>query len=412
MKSVNQWVKAAMASNGYDADLVKGMYPQACTEAGFTIKYKSFMRAIQRSVKSSANDSDILGANIALAKKVQKFQDTNRIERAAFRTVARQENAMEEYNKSLISVIKRFSNTDYSKIHDVTISDGVGIIHLTDLHGGERINLPQNQYDYTVASQRLKIFASEAKVYFNSHGVKKVVIAMTGDIINNDSITDKLLNNSMNRSKATLMMAQLLRQFTLDINEDFAVHITGVSGNESRILPDIGFAENVASHNFDYTILQILKIMFENSKGIEVFECGYNEGVVNIQGKNILLMHGHTTKGTSLEKYVQLVRGRFASGGVMIDYVLLGHLHSTCVGNTFARGASLCGGNDYSQFGLNLDSKASQNLILVTERSINVQMVDLQEVKGVVGYPINVHLEEYNSKSYDKLVRYESVYKV
>ena len=410
--SITKWVRSAMEKNGYDTDIVRGMYDEACTHVGFKIKRKSYMRAIQRSVKHVAQESDILATNVSLARKVQKFQDTNRIERAAFRSVARYDNAMEAYNKSLISVIKKYAEVDYSKVHDVSPIGGVGIIHLTDLHGGELINLPSNKYDYSVAAQRLKLFASEAKVYFKSHDISKVVIAMTGDLINNDSIPDKLLNNSMNRSKATLMMAQLLRQFILDINDEFATHITGVSGNESRVLPDVGFTENVASHNFDYTILQILKIMFEKARGIEVFECGYNEGVINVCGKNILLMHGHTTKGTSLEKYVQLIRGRFASSGVMIDYVLLGHLHSTCVGNTFARGASLCGGNDYSQFGLNLDSKASQNLIIVTEKAINVQMVDLQDVLGISGYPIDKQLEEYNSKSHEKLIRYESVYKL
>lgn len=410
--TINTWVRTKMEANGYDADLVKAMHSVACEETGHSIKRKSFMRAIQRCIKRAAQDSDIVATNVALAKKVQKFQDINRIERAAFRTVARRENALEEYNQSLVKVLKQYSDTDYSKVHDCFIDGGTGIIHLTDLHGGELINLPSNKYDYTIASQRLKKFATEAKLYFSSHGVSKVVITLTGDIINNDSIPDKLLNNALNRSKATLMMAHLLRYFILDINEEFSVHITGVSGNESRVLPDVGFAENIASHNFDYTILQILKIMFENAQGVTVFDCGYNEGVINIRGKNILLMHGHTTKGTSLEKYVQLVRGRFASSGVMIDYVLLGHLHSTCVSNTFARGASLCGGNDYSQFGLNLDSKASQNLILITENEINVLMCDLQHTDGIEGYPIQIALAEYNSKSHEKLVRYESVYKL
>ena len=68
-----------------------------------------FRKQITAIVHYLIADKDIIKYNIQLAKQKQRFQDLNRIERKAFREDARLENALVEYNKELISLLKKHS---------------------------------------------------------------------------------------------------------------------------------------------------------------------------------------------------------------------------------------------------------------------------------------------------------------
>ena len=413
MININGWVREKLAVNNNDKDIVYGMYSQIVADNdGQPVNFETFGAAIRRQHNIIFDESVIENRNIQLEKGMLKISDLQRIQRKEFRNYIRLENAEEEYAMELAKLLKTFDLSQHVNKHDVDVDGEYGIIHLTDLHFNELVNLTSNKYDYNIACKRLKKLADNAKRTFKSYNVKHVLVAMTGDLINNDSIADKLLNNATNRSKATLMAVHILKSFILDINQDFNVSVTGITGNESRVSGDIGFSEKIASHNYDFTILEMLRYLFLDSDGVNVFNCGYNEGVVNVGEKHILLMHGHTTRVAGIEKFIQQLRGRYASQGIMIDYVLFGHFHSCSISGIFARGASLVGANDYSEYGLNLDSRASQNIGIITKDSINMMMVDLQNTDGIEGYDIVKILEDYNPKSFDKLVRYDKVYKL
>jgi hypothetical protein len=55
------------------------------------------------------------------------------------------------------------------------------VVQLSDLHFNERVELPSNRYDFTVAAARLAKLAGRIKQLGRSYGASKVVITTIGD---------------------------------------------------------------------------------------------------------------------------------------------------------------------------------------------------------------------------------------
>lgn len=348
-------------------------------------------------------DLELLRENIRLAKKKQRFEDSNRLERKAFRDYARLDNATSDYSKELIEIFKEYDLARFTIEHNVHNDLAVGIIHFTDAHFNELVNLEINKYDFTIASKRCKLLIDEAKLYFKQKGIRKVLFAMTGDLLNSDRRLDELLAQATNRSKATFLAVRLIELMLLDLNQDFNVTVANVTGNESRIDKNIAWNDVVATDNYDFTIFNILTYIFKGVKGIQFIK---NENplelVINIAGGNILLIHGHQLTA-KVNVAIQRLKGRYAARGIIIDFVLFGHLHEALIADTYARGSSLVGANEYSDRGRGFTSRASQNIHIVHRIDrIDSIKIDLQDVEFIKGYDIREELKIYEAKGSNK----------
>ncbi len=357
-------------------------------------------------------DKEIIEQNVRFKKQTQRFLDTNRIERKSFREYARIENAVEEYSKQLIEILGNYNIADITIKHESRNDGAAGIFHLTDAHFNELVDMSINKYDFVIASKRCKKFVMQAKHYFKACGVKNVLFAMTGDMLNSDRRLDELLNQATNRSQATFLAVQIIEQMLLELNEDFNITVACVSGNESRISKDWEWSNKVATDNYDFTIFNILKYLFKGSEGIKFIHGDPVETVVEVGGQKILLTHGIPIK-TKTEESVQKIIGKYANRGIMVDFVIFGHLHSCRIGDVYARGSSVVGANDYSDKGLCLISRASQNIhVIYGSNDRDSIRIDLQDTNGIKGYDIKKELEAYDAKSLDKTKKHETIFRV
>ena len=313
------------------------LYLEGNTDAKIAEFFGANIRTVQKKGKKLREDGvlkyreddAIVKENVRLAKQVQKSQDMNRIKNKAFREQARLENVVVEVQSELIRLIKTktLPKSAY-KGKKVIPSKKIGaIVHLTDLHFNELINLLCNKYDFTVASQRLRKFVQNSKVYLKTRGVKDICIAMTGDLMNSDRRLDEILAQATNRAKAVLLSTTLLEQVLLDFQLDFNVTVAHVIGNESRITKDVGWEEEVASDNYDTIIHGILKQIFKKSN-IKFLDGSSTEKVIEICGQNILLIHGNQIKSTNMCKSIQQMKGKYAAEGIIIHFVISGHYHN------------------------------------------------------------------------------------
>jgi predicted phosphodiesterase len=297
------------------------------------------------------------------------------------------------------------------------------IVQLSDLHFNERVDLPSNRYDFTVASARLAKLAARVKQIGRCYGASKVVIACLGDFLNSDRRFDELLSNATNRSKATLLAVDILRAFLLDLRSQFRLEVYGITGNESRAGKELGWSDELATDSYDLMIYAILRRGFcgargkgassKGAKGNDIQFCGFqaNELLFQVLGHTFLCLHGHQI-GANLQKSVQEITGKYAARGITVDYTLFGHLHATAIGDYHARNASLVGSNAYSEAGLNFCSKAAQNVHIVTAGSIDGLKVDLQDTTGIEPYPFVSEWEAYAPKSESKLHQGAVVFQV
>lgn len=362
----------------------------------------------------TTTDNEIIKKTVRLAKDKQKLQDTNRIERKSFREYSRIENAVAEYNKALIEKFDEVEfNVKTTKHKDVE-NPAVLIVQIADPHFNELVDLPHNKYDFTIASKRLQRYAERIKKYAKTTQANKILVIMTGDLLNSDRRLDELLSMATNRAKATLIAINLLQQFILDLNTIANVEVGYVSGNESRVKEEWGWTEILATDNYDTSIFNMLQLLFKGKKGIDFINGNSpNELVLNINKNNILFLHGHSIKNDA-QKTIQQICGKYSGKGIRIDYVIYGHIHFANITDLFARSGSLVGSNAYADYELNLISKASQNIHAIFEDgTIENTRIELQNTSGYEGYYIDDDLEAYNVKSLDKISKpKETVIKV
>lgn len=297
---------------------------------------------------------------------------------------------IEEYSEKILKTLK---SKNLSKLTATHPSNGkaAGVVHFSDLHINEQINLENNVFNIDIASKRIQKHVSHAITMFKAMGITDVVVAFTGDLMNSNRRMDELLLNATNRANATFVAVDILQQALLDLNQHFNIRCANVTGNESRIDKDIGWINDIAQDNFDFMIYNTLAYIFQGSEGIRFLrpDDTYTEKVVNVMGKNILLLHGHNGFARDTDTKIASKLGQYAQRGTIIDYAIYGHIHSANISDLHARCSGLTGSNNYSQNALNLTGKASQNLYIVNEDGdIHGIKVDLQDVSRYNGYAI------------------------
>jgi len=346
--------------------------------------------------------SEMTKQALSLEMRNQRLRDQQRTERKV-RGEFRYTSAIGEYASELSKALE--GRGLYAPVfHRAYNPNAHGIIQVSDTHFNELISMPHNQFDFTVGSQRLKKFALESKRILGAYNIKKVLVAFTGDMINSDRRLDELLNMATNRARATALTSILLEQFLMDLNRNFNVEVTYVSGNESRMNKEIGHSDISVSDNYDTMIFEMLRLMFRKTKGMVFLENPIQEHVVKVLDKNILVIHGHSIKNGNVTTQIQKIKTKWTDHiGEKIDFVIWGHYHAAQITDLHARSGSLCGGNDYSDHGLQLSTRASQNVYVVRKDGINGMKVDLQDVSGITGYKIEKELEAYHVKSFEKV---------
>ena len=364
-------------------------------------------KSVKEIVRYLIADKEIVQYNVRLAKQKQRFADLNRIANKSFRESARTENALVEYNKELITLLQKESlKTTVKKYRDKT--KAVLVVQIADTHFNELVDIDSNKYDFEIASKRLQKFAHHIKKYAKFYGIKNILVAITGDLINSDRRLDEKLSLSTNRAKATFLGVHLLKHFILDLNQVSNIQVCCVTGNESRVNEELGWIDIVASDNYDFTIFEMLNLLLPE---IHFIKGNALEIVVEINGQNILVIHGHQL-GKMDSNQVGKVISKYAAKGVIINMIICGHLHETMIRDNIARSASLVGSNAYSENALNLSGTAAQNIFIFTNDGRHDIRIDLQETDLWGGYPINKELSSYNAKSLNKTQEKQTIFKI
>jgi predicted phosphodiesterase len=353
---------------------------------------------------SETKDKEIISANVRFKGETQKLKDVSRVKDKVFREHIRIENAILVANEEIKRILGKYNLSKITRVHDVKGQNAVAIVHLSDLHLNELVYIDGNTFDFDVASRKLKQFATRCKSYLLPLKIKNILIANTGDILNSDRRLDEYLSQASNRMNATMLAVYLLEQFIVDLNQEFNVKIAQVVGNESRAKDEPGYNEVVASDNYDYMIFNILRHSLRSAKGIHFILGNPQELVISVAGQNVLMLHGQQLRA-NIESSIQQIRGKYAENGKVIDFIIFGDIHSTRIGDTYARSSSLVGGNAYSFSGLQLASRSAQNIyILYGNGNRDCIKVDLQNIdEKTVGYKIIDELKAYNAKSAGKL---------
>lgn len=338
--------------------------------------------------KLPETDEELIEENIKLAKKVYRLQDAQRVERKAFREHARVDNVIVTLHEEMKKVLDKNQFHTLVQTHFSSDTAPVGVIQLSDIHFNEIIDdLDGNAFNFTIASKRLHKLVRKSIVMFKANGVTDVGLFLTGDLLNSDRRLDEITNASTNRSRAVFLAVDIIQQIILDLNKHFIVTVASIAGNESRVGEHIHYSDFLAGDSYDIVIHNMLTYLFKasNTDGVTFIPVTNPvEQVVNVNGNNILLLHGNLHRGIARnpESEIEKIKARYAQRGILVSYVLMGHIHCAQVSDLYARSSGLPGNNAYSERALNLSGRASQNAYLVHTNfgEIDGFKMDLQNV--------------------------------
>lgn len=332
-----------------------------------------------------------------LKKTVQRLRDENTALRAIERREFRAEEEMRSWRESINELIcgsrenvwMDFAETEREeeKLLGREGKKNVGFLVLSDWHIGKTVGLDGNRFDFEEARKRLTRLSVHVCKYLKLYNISTLHIVLLGDFIHAQHRRDMKSAAQFVEIEAGVYCYHLIREFIesfrFSLND---IVISGVVGNESRF-DSREFHTNInseAKNSIDYMIYEMLKTNFElipevtfNINGSNLFE-----NVLKINNNfNILAIHGDKINQSNIDNEISKLKLKvFNEKREYIDYVVLGHIHSTLITDKYARNASLVGADEYASRGLNIpESYVSQLFGVVCDKDIHVFSIRLDK---------------------------------
>jgi predicted phosphodiesterase len=410
------WIKNKLIDLDYDKHEVKKLYKEykketdsQCTRESYNRKVREAFNSIMEDIQNRS-DEELTEFVLKVESQKQKQMDKNRIVSKLNRENYRVFNLIDEMNREVLKALSTNKINSFKLTsHKFKPGSKVGIVTIADIHGGcnveKNLNLG-NEYNFTIIGNRMKVYIARVIEEFKNQGITNIIVVGLGDWISSQRRLSEKMTSAASLTRSILLVAHIIAQALVELQQQFNVSVVGVAGNESRLYDEesMSSADWLVSHNGDYMIFHILRQILSNTP-IQFYESNFREIIVNINGANFLILHGDTLKSKNdIEKSIRdLVGSKILSGQVShIDYVVVGHFHHCRISDFFCIVGSMMGADHYSGRDLHYTNRASQVILTVDENKvIEGKRIDLQNIycEGVQGYEIKSELERYNIES-------------
>ena len=293
---------------------------------------------------------------IELMKEKVKLQDQRRQYHSLIRTEARWENLLDLIREE----IAKLPTLSWDKPKHQTIDNShQASLLLSDWHIGSFINTPHNQFNTIVAKERVEKLKHDTLVYCKMHNVTTLNVNLMGDLISGIIHVTTRLNNQENVVKQVTLCSEILADLINDLaNEIQFVNINYTIGNHGRVSANV--KESLDSENFEYLILEFLKLRLANTKNVSFNTSDVDKEIVTYETYNgtVAVVHGHRER-----KMFESTKELSHFLGTKIDIVMMGHFHNFAVKNNVIVNGCLSGADEYAN-NLRFNNAPSQTLVI------------------------------------------------
>lgn len=260
------------------------------------------------------------------------------------------------------------------------------VLMISDVHMGEVIDKSQmggrNSFDKKICSDRLeRLFQGVVKMgttHWSGPPPGVIYVILGGDLISGEIHDELAKSNDLLAIPAVKELATylisgldlLLKSFDCEIR---VVSIPGNHGRTTRKPESKGFVLN----SYDTLVAWMIEGWFtaKGTKKISFSSPASGDALIGICGWNFLFTHGDRigSRGgmgmigpvATIARGMQRVIQDYAAEQIVVDYVIVGHFHTSCeLEQGFANGC-LSGPSEYSRSGRMRSSPPSQWLLSV-----------------------------------------------
>jgi hypothetical protein len=260
------------------------------------------------------------------------------------------------------------------------------ILMISDVHMGETIDKHQmggrNSFNKKICEDRLKrLFQGVVKMgttHWSGPPPGVIYVILGGDLISGEIHDELAKSNDLLAIPAVKELATYLISGLDLLLESFAceIRVVAIPGNHGRTTrkPESkGFVVN----SYDTLVAWLIERWFvaKNTKRITFSAPASGDALINICNWNFLFTHGDRigSRGgmgmvgpvATIARGMQRVIQDYAAEQIVVDYVVVGHFHTSCeLEQGFANGC-LSGPSEYSRSGRMRSSPPSQWLLSV-----------------------------------------------
>lgn len=309
-------------------------------------------------------DSALYEKMLELEKLKVQVRDQRMQTNASIRAMSREDtikNIAHEYAE-LMNKEKLLNTTiDYNGVYDISKS---AILTISDWHYGINIDNPYNKFSPEIARRRITDLLVKTVAYCQKEEVNEIYVVNLSDLIAGRIHLQLRVNSQEDVISQVMDVAEILAEFLNDLSKKFVVHYADCDDNHSRIEPNK--KESIQLETLTRIITWYLK---ERVKNVDFIDNIYGDDIVafNVGDYFITGVHGDKDKETRAIHNLTMMTRKVP------DLVLTAHKHhfSAEEENEAMRisNGSLMGTDEYAS-DLRLTSKASQNLIIVSDKSV------------------------------------------
>ena len=242
------------------------------------------------------------------------------------------------------------------------------ILQLSDWHYGLVVNNHWNHYSPEICKERVAALLEETVDFCERFDVTTLHVVNLSDLICGRIHLQLRIESRMEVVSQTIEVSEILSEFISELtNRGIQVEYYDCLDNHSRVEPNKKSSLDLES--MAKVITKFLKCRLENNPMVNINENEYDDDIItfNVLGYKVGGVHGHKDKPSKVvENLTLMLKENF-------DLILTAHLHHFSCDEqnevVVVSNGSLMGTDDHAK-NLRYTSKPSQNLILVTDKSV------------------------------------------
>ena len=301
---------------------------------------------------------------LALKKERVKLADERALDRSYVRKIAREETLKE----IAIKTAQEMGSKKILPTGNTLTATGnkEAILCISDWHYGIDIQNPWNEFSPEICKERVALLRDKTIQYLKEHKCRKLYLINLGDLIAGRIHLGLRLDSRFDVITQTIHVSEILAEFISSLSKYVEIEYHGGLDNHSRLEPKKADAQELESlaRIIPWYIKERLKdnsnITFvENKWGIDILS-------FNACGHEVIGCHGDKdTPEKALTHLNNYTNHHY-------DLMLMAHRHH-CTMTESCNTVLVCNGSlmgtDTFATSLRLNSKPSQNLIIVSEDS-------------------------------------------
>ena len=258
----------------------------------------------------------------ALRKERIKIQTLN-VER---NRIDREEARRELFYEQVHTLAQTIPVPEFSAIQTEENNNETYVLCLADIHAGAKFTSLTNEYSLDIMKDRFDLLVVDVVNFIKKHNVEKLIVLGLGDSVQGLIHANDLKINDSSMVVAVVTVSKTIAKFITELSRYTNIEYVHVGSSNHSQLRVLGTKPNeLMDEDVEYVISHYIEdLCMANPRiYVRVPEVGEWFTKLNIEGFNVIAMHGHQIKN-----FESALKELSVKTNEIVDYLIVGHCHT------------------------------------------------------------------------------------